>query len=192
MPPRQPLQTGGSPVYCGYMVPFLLVTQVSVQRDTIVTVAARDSYDVVMVIAAIAVTITAITALVTGLLALYAAREAVRATDRLKEQLATDPTIASLRRAVANAEVISERVKAKASAVSDSLSNLSERIDQASDRIEERIDDLNALVEVVQGEVEGGFVKGASVARGVRAGLGKLMGRKPRGAAPRDPMDDPL
>jgi hypothetical protein len=166
------------------MVLHLLMAQNPLARDTIVTVAARDGYDLVLVIAAVAVTLTAVTALLTGILALYAAREAARATERLKEHLTNEPTFASFRRTVENAEAISDLLRSEAGKLTGSVTRLSEKVDLASERIEERIEDLNALVEVVQEEVEGSFVKGAAVARGFRAGFGKLMGRRERSARP--------
>jgi len=171
------------------MVQLILLAQSVPARDTIVTVAARDKYDVLLVIAAIAVTITAGAALLTGVLALYAAREAARATERLKDHLATEPTFASLRRTAENAEAISELLRSEAGKLTASVSRLAEQVDHASERIDERIEDLNALVEVVQDEVEGSFVKGAAVARGVRAGLGRLMGRR-EGPERTPPNDD--
>jgi hypothetical protein len=170
------------------MALLLSLAQNAPRPDTIVTVAARDGYDLVLVIAAIAVTITAAAALLTGVLALYAAREASRATERLKEQIANEPTFASFRRTVENAEALSETLRAEAGKLSGSVTRLSEKVDMASTRIEERVEDLNALVEVVQEEVEGSFVKGAAVARGFRAGLGKLMAR--RESSRRPPPDD--
>jgi hypothetical protein len=170
------------------MVYLLRVTQDALPRDTIVTVAARDGYDVIMVVAAIAIIITALAALVTGVLALYAAREAARATERLKEQIANEPTFASFRKTFENAEIISDILREEAGKLSGSVTRLSEKVDLASNRIEERIEDLNALVEVVQEEVEGSFVKSAAVARGLRAGLGKLMGR--RESSVRTPPED--
>jgi hypothetical protein len=87
-------------------------------------------------------------------------------------------------------EAISELLRSEAGKLTGSVTRLSEKVDLASERIEERIEDLNALVEVVQEEVEGSFVKSAAVARGFRAGLGKLMGRRERSARPT--QDDDL
>lgn len=170
------------------MALLLLMAQNAAVPDTIVTVAARDGYDIILVIAAIAVTVTAAAALLTGVLALYAAREAARATERLKEQIANEPTFASFRNTVENAEAISVILREEAGKLSGSVARLSEKVELASTRMEERIEDLNALVEVVQEEVEGSFVKSAAMARGFRAGLGKLMRR--RESSERTPPDD--
>jgi hypothetical protein len=172
------------------MALLLLMAQNALSRDTIVTAPIRDGYDVVFVIAAIAVTVTALAALLTSVLALHASREAARSAEWLKGQITNEPTFAALRRTVENAEAISELLRSEAGKLSGSVTRLAGKVDLASSRIEERIEDLNALVEVVQEEVEGSFVKGAAMARGVRAGLGKLMRKRDR--TPRTPPDESL
>jgi len=172
------------------MVLHLLMVQNPLAQDTIVTIASRDGYDLIIVIAAVAITLTAVSALLTGVLALYAARQAVQASERLKEQISTEPAFASIRKTAENVEAISELLRSEAGKLTGSVTRLSEKVDLASERIEERIEDLNALVEVVQEEVEGSFVKGAAVARGFRAGFGKLMRKRERTG--HTPQDDDL
>ena len=171
------------------MIRLLLLAQGAASRDTVVTVAARDGYDIVFLIAAIAVALMAFSGFLLAVLAFLGARKAAEAVDNLKDSIAEDPAIASLRKTATNVEEISQIVRTEAETLSHSVSNLSERVDQAADRIEERIEDFNAFVEVVQEEVEESFARGAAVAKGVRAGLGRLIRRRDE---PRRPPPDDL
>jgi hypothetical protein len=106
-------------------------------------------------------------------------RKAARGVRAIRDRIAADPGVDSLRKAAANVEAVSRTVQAEVERISGSVGRLTDRLDQASDRIEERIEDLNAFIEVVQGEAEDAFVDSAATARGVRAGLGSLARREP-------------
>ena len=55
-----------------------------------------------------------------------------------------------------------------------SVKGLNDRLHQASGHMEQRIEEFNALMEVIQGEAEGAFIKTAAAVRGVKEGAQKL------------------
>ena len=158
---------------------FSLTVQGVTPPDTVVTVPLRDGYDLLMAFAAGATLATMIAALLLVTILLLQTRRAALGVRSIRDRIAADPAIDSLRKAAANVDAISRTVQAEVEKLSGSVSRLTDRLDQASNRIEERIEDLNAFIEVVQGEAEDAFVESAATARGVRAGLGSLARREP-------------
>ncbi len=165
--------------YCASMTVSLTFQDASA-RDTVVSVAARDGYDLLDALAAGSVAATFLAVLLLILYGLVQTRRMVRSLKRARREIASDPTVESIRRTANNVESISRALNQEVAKLSESVSSLSDRLSQASDRMEERIEEFNAFMEVVQGEAEGAFVEGAATARGVRAGLGNL-GRKAGG-----------
>jgi hypothetical protein len=170
---------------------FLLAVQATTPPDTVVTVPLRDGYDLLLAFAAGATLATMIGALLLVTILLLQTRRAARGVRAIRDRIAADPAIDSLRKAAANVDAISHTVHAEAERLSGSVAKLTDRLDQASDRIEERIEDLNAFIEVVQSEAEEAFVDGAATARGVRAGLGNLARREAPAAPSDDLLDEP-
>ncbi|TVP57645.1 MAG: hypothetical protein EA351_05440 [Gemmatimonadales bacterium] len=159
------------------------------QADTVVMVAARDGYDLMVAVAAGLIAATFLAVLL-GLLYLFVqARTAVRSVERIRRSLLEDPAVESLRTTAANVEGISSVVREEVTELTRSLGAVSERVQQASDRMEERIEEFNALMEVVQSEAEGVFLDTASTARGVRSGVNRL-GTPRRPHSDRDVADD--
>jgi hypothetical protein len=152
----------------------LLFIQAAVRQDTIVTVAARDAYDLVFMLAAGAAFLVFLGAVLFIAYLLIQMRRAAKAVRAARERLSLDPGIESLRNVAKNLEAISSTMHDEVGRLSNSVSQISDRLAQASDRMEERIEDFNAFLEVVQREAEEAFVDSAATARGVRAGLGSL------------------
>lgn len=146
---------------------------VQLPADTVITVAARDGFDVLIAIAAALIAATFLAVLVGLLYVFHQSRQAIHAVERMRQSLIDDPGVESMRRAAAHVEAISEVVQDEVIELTRSLGTVSERVQQASNRMEERIEEFNALVEVVQLEAEGVFLDTASTARGVRSGLRK-------------------
>lgn len=162
------------------MIPLLLL-QTAAQPDTVVSIAARDGYDLVfMLAAAAALLVLVVTLLLVGYV-LIQVRRATKAVQTARQRIAVDPAVESLRAIAKNLEAISRTMHDEVGRLSKSVSQVSDRLKQASDRMEERIEDFNAFLEVVQREAEETFVDGAATARGVRAGLGSL-GQRPGSA----------
>ncbi|HEY7698061.1 MAG TPA: hypothetical protein VIE88_06565, partial [Vicinamibacteria bacterium] len=135
-----------------------------------VTVPVRDGYDLLLAFAAGATLATMLGALLLVTILLLQTRRAAKGVRTIRDRIASDPAIESLRKAAANVDAISRTVQSEVERLSGSVGRLTDRLDQASNRIEERIEDLNAFIEVVQGEAEDAFVDSAATARGVRAG----------------------
>ena len=80
-----------------------------------------------------------------------------------------------------NIEFITQALRTDVERLNESVKALNDRLHQASSHMEKRIEEFNALMEVVQGEAEGVFIKTAAAVRGVRQGaqaLGKTSGGK--------------
>ncbi|TVP74239.1 MAG: hypothetical protein EA352_11045, partial [Gemmatimonadales bacterium] len=156
--------------------------------DTVVMVASRDGFDVIMALAAGSVAATFF-AILLGMAFLFVqARATVRRIESLRRSLVADPAVKSLRETAANVEAVSDTVRTELVRLTESLGGVSDRVDQASRRMEERIEEFNALMEVVQREAEDVFLDTAATARGIRHGV---RGSRRRPANPRRPSPHP-
>lgn len=142
--------------------------------DTVVSVAARDGFDLLLAVAAGLFALVFLVMLAGLLFVFYQIHQAMRSIGEVKDRIASDPAVESLRKTSTNVEAISEVLKNEVVELSRSVGHLSERLTQASDRMEERIEDFNALMEVMQAEAEDVFVDTAATARGLRRGIGEL------------------
>lgn len=163
----------------------LHLLQAAPQRDTVVTVAARDGVDLVYALAAGSVFAVFLALLVAMVVMLLQMKKASRAIQDARRSIATDRGVESLRKIADNVADISGSLRGDVAKVSDSVDQLSRRLTQVSNRMEERVEEFNALMEVVQEEAEDAFLDGASTARGFRAGLGNLSRRARRRARAR-------
>lgn len=157
-----------------------LVAPIRMVADTVITVPARDVFDVIYGVSAGLLALLLLLLLFLLLSVIAQIRMSARAIQETRSALAQDEAVKSVRRTLAYIEGIAEQLHGETSRLSGSIGNLSDRVDQLSDRTEERIEDLNALVAVVQEELEGAFVDTASRARGVRAGLDRLAEKRER------------
>ena len=73
-----------------------------------------------------------------------------------------------------NVEFITQALRTDVERLNTSVKSLNDRLHQASGHMEQRIEEFNALMEVIQGEAEGAFIKTAAAVRGVREGAQKL------------------
>jgi methyl-accepting chemotaxis protein len=111
------------------------------------------------VVVAISTALIALTIVSSGVLAVAALRElrGLRAAlERALGSLETDarPVLESARELVADASRIVEVVRTEADGFAETSSDLRERLGKLVVRTEERLQDLDALVDVVQYEVE--------------------------------------
>lgn len=156
----------------------LLAFQTASAQDTIVSIAARDGYDVLEALATVSVSAMFLGVFLLISYGLLKIRKAARTLDRARQDFSADPIVESIRKTASNVESISQTLNDEVAKLSASVSHLSDLITQASDRMEERIEEFNAFMEVVQREAEETFVDGAATARGLRAGLGNLNDRR--------------
>tara|TARA_B110000014_G_scaffold249272_1_gene224426 strand:+ start:1221 stop:1745 length:525 start_codon:yes stop_codon:yes gene_type:complete len=73
-----------------------------------------------------------------------------------------------------NVEFITQALRTDVERLNTSVKALNDRLHQASGHMEQRIEEFNALMEVIQGEAEGAFIKTAAAVKGVREGAQKL------------------
>ena len=73
-----------------------------------------------------------------------------------------------------NVEFITQALRTDVERLNASVKGLNDRLHQASGHMEQRIEEFNALMEVIQGEAEGAFIKTAAAVRGVKEGAQKL------------------
>ena len=114
------------------------------------------------VVSAISLVIVALAAIVVAV-ASVASALGIRAFTKALEQLA-GPTIQDVRQLIGT-------IKGEADALVGTSRDIRERILRAADAAEHRLSDLDALVEVVQDEVEGTVLDAAATLRNVRRGL---------------------
>jgi hypothetical protein len=114
------------------------------------------------VVSAISLVIIALAAIVVAV-ASVASALGIRAFTKALEQLA-GPTIQDVRQLIGT-------IKGEADALVGTSRDIRERILRAADAAEHRLSDLDALVEVVQDEVEGTVLDAAATLRNVRRGL---------------------
>lgn len=152
----------------------LAVAAGQIPADTVVTIAARDGFDLIIAVAAAMVAASFLGVLALCLFLIAQARAASRVVERAAKAVSADRGVESLRKTAANIEAVSGVLRDEVSRLGASVGQLSERVDQASDRMEERIEEFNALIEVIQDEAENAFIDTASTARGMRRGMGEL------------------
>ncbi len=176
MRPEYKTGTFGADAVTLQIMTMLPMTSVLLQlpADTVVMVAQRDGYDLLVAVAAALIALTFLAVLLGLFFFFYQTRAAIRSVERMRRSLLEDPAVESVRKTVAHVEGISEVVREETTELTRSLGTVSERIRQATDRMEERIEEFNALMEVVQGEAEEVFKDTASTARGVRRGVHRL------------------
>ena len=73
-----------------------------------------------------------------------------------------------------NVEFITQALRTDVERLNTSVKGLNDRLHQASGHMEQRIEEFNALMEVIQGEAEGAFIKTAAAVRGVKEGAQTL------------------
>ena len=156
----------------------LLAFQTASVQDTIVSIAARDGYDILGALSAVSVSTMFLGIFLLISYGLLQMRKAARMLDRARQDFSADPVVESIRKTASNVESISQTLNDEVAKLSTSMSHLSDLITQASDRMEERIEEFNGFMEVVQREAEEAFVDGAATARGLRVGLGNLNDRR--------------
>lgn len=146
----------------------------SMAADTVVTVPARDVYDLVFGLAAGTFVLLLLVLIATLLGILFQVRAAIKALDRARAEFFKDEAVENLRKTTGHVESMASSLRGETERMSSSIAKVSDQVTLASRRMEERIEEFNALMEVVQEEAEVVFLDTASSARGVRKGLGEL------------------
>ena len=131
------------------------------------------------VIADVATIVIAVAIIVVGLAVIYGAMKVRGMLKRLRGDF--DPAIRNLTAASEQAKAISGTLRKNVDELSGTVSQTNDKVRRATEAAEVRLAELNALVGVMQGEVEELFVRTASAVRGVQVGAGALRGPRRRG-----------
>jgi uncharacterized protein YoxC len=131
------------------------------------------------VLADVATIVIAIAIIVVGAVAVYGAMKVRRMIKRVRGDF--DPAIRNLTAASEQAKAISGTLRKNVDELSGTVSQTNDKVRKATEAAEARLGELNALVGVMQREVEELFVRTASAVRGVQVGAGALRGLRRRG-----------
>jgi hypothetical protein len=172
--------------------------QAAAARDTIVALtmpAERTLFDLtsgaLQIVALLAGTVALIAVAVSAL----AVRRAVTALQGTVDRLSADakPLLQQATRAAEEARDVVKLVRAETEKLAEASSAVSARVREVTDAAADRIDEVNALLDVLQEEVEGTALSAAATVRGLRVGavaLGAALGGRRRATI--DEADDPF
>lgn len=130
----------------------------------------------------ILVLVLAVGALASLILLLVAMRDGVRKLNATLDRLSTDtqPMLANARAIVEDAREMVATVKQDVGTVSGAAAAMGDTILDAVDVTAQRIDEVNAVLDVVQDELEETAITAISAVRGVRLGARELLAYLPR------------
>ena len=147
-------------------------------RDTIVTrtIPQRDLFDWTSGTLQIIVLILGIGLLVTLILLLLSLRSAVQKVNSSLEKLTaeTGPLIKRATGIVDDAREVVAMVRTDVERITDAASRISEQLIDAAETTSQRIDDVNAVIDVLQTELESTAIGTVAAVRGVRVGARAL------------------
>lgn len=130
----------------------------------------------------ILVLLLAVGALASLILLLTAMRDGVKQLNGTLERLtnATQPMLSNARAIVEDARDMVATVKRDVSTISGAAAAMGETIRDAADTTAQRIDEVNAVLDVVQEELEETAITAITAVRGVRLGARELLAYLPR------------
>ncbi len=120
--------------------------------------------------------------LVTLVVLLLAVREGVKRVNVLIEQFAADtkPLISKATAVVSDARDVVATLRSDVKRVTSAATAISDQLLDAADTTAKRVDDVNAVLDVIQGEFEASAISAAAMIRGVRTGAQTLTGERTR------------
>lgn len=146
--------------------------------DTIIarTIAERGMLEWTSGILQIVVLLLGITVLIATMLLIFSMRAGMRkfnaTVDRLTAE--TKPLLANATAMVGDARGVVAMLRTDVERVTDAAEALSEQLLDAADTAVRRVDDVNAVLDVLQDELEDTALSALSAIRGVRVGAGEL------------------
>lgn len=176
---------------------FMPLVQASVIRDTIVTLtmpAQRTAFDYASGTLQILVLVVGLIALASMALMTLTLRKAVVSLQGTVERLSADakPLLSQATRVSEEVRDVVKTVRGEVNRIADASAELSERMLDLSDAAETRINEVNALLDVLQDEVEDTALSAAAAVRGARVGavaLGAAFGLRKRPRPPSSKID---
>jgi len=164
-------------------VPWPLLQSVTLP-DTIVarTIPDRGVLEWTGGVLEILVLLLAVGALASLILLLGAMRDGVRKLNATLDRLTNDtqPMLSSARAMVDDAREMVATVKRDVGNVSGAAAAMGDTIHEAVDVTAQRIDEVNAVLDVVQDELEDAAITAITAVRGVRLGARELLSHLPR------------
>lgn len=155
-----------------------LLQAATVLPDTIVTrtIPQRDLFDWTSGTLQIIVLVLGIGLLVTLILLLLSLRSAVQKVNRSLEKLTaeTGPLISRATAIVGDAREVVAMVRTDVERITDAASLISEQLIDAAETTSQRIDEVNAVLDVLQTELESTAIGTVAAVRGVRVGARTL------------------
>ncbi len=168
------------------MVTSFLLRQVATPPDTIIArmISERGVLDWTSGILQLIVLVLGVATLVTMVWLLITVRRGASAINRILTQFATDsrPLILAATAVVTDAREVVAMLRTDAERVTDAASEISERLLDAADTTAQRVDDVNAVLDVLQGELEDTALATFAAVRGVRGGARAFTNRRHRRA----------
>jgi hypothetical protein len=169
----------------------LNLLQALAPQDTIVArmISERGVLDWTNGILQFVVLVLGVATLVTMVVLLVTVRRGVLELNTLLKQFAADtrPLIASASAVATDAREVVAMLRTDAERVTDAASLVSEQLIEAAEATAQRVDDVNAVLDVLQAELEDTAIAAAAVVRGVRIGASTLTNsprRRSRNDAP--------
>lgn len=188
----------------------MLLVQAATASDTIIarTIQERGLLDWTNGILQLIVLLLAVVALVTLALLFVAARAGIRKLTETADRLAADvkPMLSHTTAMVSDARGMVAVVKRDVERLTNGVGAVSDQLLDAAETTAQRVDEVNAVLDVLQDELEDTVLSTASAIRGVRVGAQAmavgLLGakrlrrrrkqeRRPRDDRSEDRLDDP-
>lgn len=165
------------------VIPWPLLQAVALP-DTIIarTIPDRGVLEWTSGVLEIVVLLLAVGSLASLILLLMAMREGLRRLNGTLERLTNDtqPMLANARAIVADARDMVATVKRDVGVVSEAAGTMGETILDAARITAQRVDEVNAVLDVVQDELEDTAITAIAAVRGVRLGAQELLTHLPR------------
>lgn len=168
-------------------LPLPLLQALSVP-DTIVarTIPDRGVLEWTTGLLQILVLLLGVGALITLILLLRALRDAVQGMNKTLAKLTTDtaPMLANANAMVGDAREMVAMVRRDVEQVTDAAAAISDELLHAAESAAQRVDEVNAVLDVLQDELEGSAISAVATLRGAQAGArafaAELSGKKKR------------
>ncbi len=171
------------------LLPVALINA-AVTADTVVTrvIAVRGVLDWTSMILQLIVLLLGVAMLVTLVMLLITVRDGVARLNVIITQFASDtrPLIGKATEVVTDAREVVAMLRTDVERVTEAAEAISDQLLDAADTTARRVDEVNAVLDVLQGELEGTAIAAAAAMRGLRVGT-KTLGRRRR---PRHERDD--
>lgn len=166
-----------------------LLVQAAAQADTVVTrvIPVRGVLDWSSMILQLVVLLLGIATLATMVMLLATIRNGVARANAIMEQFAADakPLLGKATEVATDAREVVAMLRTDVERVTEAAEAISDQLLDAADITARRVDEVNAVLDVLQGELEGTAIAAAAAMRGVRAGT-RALGKKGRNRRERD------